>query len=48
LEGADLRDAVLEPTGLTTARLAGARVDVAIAVGFARAHGLLVDLAGTD
>jgi hypothetical protein len=44
LEGADLRDALIDASALTTARVAGAKVDMSIAVGFARAHGLVVDL----
>lgn len=43
MEEADLRGAVADPSLWTTAKLAGARVDVPQAIAFALAHGLRLD-----
>jgi uncharacterized protein YjbI with pentapeptide repeats len=43
LSGADLRRARIDPTLWTTARLAGAVVDVDQALLFALSHGLVLD-----
>jgi uncharacterized protein YjbI with pentapeptide repeats len=43
LSGADLRGAKLDGNGYVQAQLAGARVDLQMAVAYAAAHGLLVE-----
>jgi hypothetical protein len=39
---------MLDASALVAARVTGAKVDMSLAIGFARAHGLLVDLGDED
>ena len=45
LENADLRGATIEPSALLCTQFNGAHLDLIAAIGFARAHGLRVELA---